>query len=111
MKFDSERFEQILAEVAKLEALNAEYNRLRNITMENMDRLHSWCHAYPDDIFIEVREPDWEKANEVLAAAGISMTAMNASNMRHVISGVKEIINNMWNEVDENTFDPNVTDS
>jgi hypothetical protein len=54
-------------------------------------RLRSWCHAYPYEVFIEVTEPDWKKANKVLADAGISMTAMNGSNMRHVITGVKDI--------------------
>jgi alkylation response protein AidB-like acyl-CoA dehydrogenase len=41
------------------------------------------------DIFTEPTKAEWKIANEVLKEAGISMTAMSASNMRHVVNGMK----------------------
>jgi len=60
-----------------------------------VNRLHSWCYAYPDHIFLEVTKKEWKKADALLQAAGISMTGMNASNMRHVVNGVREIANQL----------------
>ena len=51
-------------------------------------RIDNWAKAYPLDIF---PEPDFKKAAEVLKAAGLSLDAISASNMRHVINGVKNI--------------------
>jgi hypothetical protein len=44
-----------------------------------------WGEAYPLDVF---PEPDWQKARELLAAGGISLDAVSASNMRHVVTGI-----------------------
>jgi hypothetical protein len=76
--------------IAALDCFNKLEARLDAMD-EPVSRLNSWCRAYPYDVFIEVEEPDWKKANKVLKEAGISMTAMNGSNMRHVVNGVKEI--------------------
>lgn len=75
---------------AQLEAMDEPINQLR-----------SWCRAYPYDIFIEVEDIDWRKANTVLKAAGISMTAMNGSNMRHVIAGVAKIADALGKALEE----------
>jgi hypothetical protein len=55
---------------------------------EALLRIVQWSEAYPLDIF---PEPDFGKANEVLNAAGISLGAISASNMRHVVEGVGKI--------------------
>lgn len=51
-------------------------------------RIVQWADAYPLTVF---PEPDFKKAEEVLKAAGLSLTAISASNMRHVVEGVRKI--------------------
>ena len=56
------------------------------------DKLHEikhWCAAYPLDIF---PEPDFKKARELLEAGGMTIDAISASNMRHVVTGIQRII-------------------
>jgi hypothetical protein len=47
-----------------------------------------WADAYPKDIF---PEPDMKRARELLAAGGIPLDLVSASNMRHVIEQVGKI--------------------
>lgn len=47
-----------------------------------------WSEAYPLDIF---PEPDFKKARELLEAGGITLDAVSASCMRHVVEGVGKI--------------------
>jgi hypothetical protein len=47
-----------------------------------------WSEAYPLDVF---PEPDWKKAAELLRAGGITLDAVSASCMRHVIEHVGKI--------------------
>lgn len=51
-------------------------------------RVVQWSNAYPQNIF---PEPDFEKAAEVLKAHGMTLDAISASCMRHVIDGVGSI--------------------
>jgi len=61
-----------------------------NDCMENaLHQLRQWSKAYPIDIF---PEPDFKKAHKVLTDNGISLAAISAANMRHVITGVIKII-------------------
>lgn len=60
----------------------------RDELQERMDRIKSWCNAYPLSVF---PEPDMTKAAEALKAAGLTLDAVSASNMRHVLKGVAEI--------------------
>lgn len=48
----------------------------------------NWCDAYPLDVF---PEPDFKRAAEVLKAAGMTLDAISASNMRHVVNGVRSL--------------------
>ena len=48
-----------------------------------------WADAYPLDIF---PEPDFARAAQVLREAGMTLDAISASNMRHVIKGVGDIV-------------------
>lgn len=63
----------------------AEYDRMETALYQ----IRSWANAYPVDVF---PEPDFKKANEVLKANGINLAAISAANMRHVIEGVKSIV-------------------
>lgn len=69
---------QLARQEARIEALEAA-----------LHRLDQWSQAYPIDVF---PEPDFKRADELLQAAGMGVTAISASNMRHVITRVREII-------------------
>jgi len=51
--------------------------------------LDQWLAAYPLEQF---PEPDMAKAHELLTAGGQTLDAISASNMRHVIKRVLEIM-------------------
>jgi hypothetical protein len=53
-----------------------------------LHQIASWAEAYPLDIF---PEPDLKKARALLEAGGITLDAVSASCMRHVVEGVGEI--------------------
>lgn len=53
-----------------------------------LQQIVSWSRAYPLTVF---PEPDMKKAAELLQAGGITLDAVSASNMRHVIEGVGRI--------------------
>jgi hypothetical protein len=62
---------------------------------ERLDRLQSaletieaWSRAYPLEVF---PEPDLERAAELLSAGGMTLDAISASAMRHVVKSVGEI--------------------
>jgi hypothetical protein len=65
-----------------------EIERLRDVLI----RLQQWADAYPLDQFPEVLRQEWQQANEVLAQAGLNMSQMSASNMRHVLSGARKML-------------------
>jgi len=54
-----------------------------------LHRIDSWAKAYPLKCF---PEPDFKKVAEVLKHAGLSLDEVSASNMRHVITQVKKIV-------------------
>ena len=54
-----------------------------------MHRILTWIDAYPLNIF---PEPDFEKAGKILKKHGITLDAITASNFRHVLEGIKKII-------------------
>jgi hypothetical protein len=53
-----------------------------------LQRIEQWSDAYPLDMF---PEPDLKKAAEVLKANGMTLDAISASCMRHVVEGVGKI--------------------
>jgi len=55
---------------------------------EALEEIDSWAKAYPLEVF---PEPDFKAVNEALKAAGLSLGAVSASNMRHVITRAGEI--------------------
>lgn len=57
-----------------------------------LERIGAWADAYQVEVFPEPLRLEWQRANEVLAQAGLSMTRMSASNLRHVISGVRKLV-------------------
>lgn len=78
--------------IASLETRLAEAQAKLAAAERDADKLHrieTWCNAYPLSVF---PEPDFAKAHEVLKAAGMTLDAISASNMRHVLKGVAAII-------------------
>ena len=67
------------------EELDAEVDALR----EKLSRIEQWCEAYPLDIF---PEPDLKKAAFALNVYGISLDSVSAHAMRHVLTGIRKII-------------------
>ena len=53
-----------------------------------LQRIEDWSHAYPLPAF---PEPDLDRARAVLEAAGLSLDAVSADAMRHVITQVAKI--------------------
>lgn len=53
-----------------------------------LERIDSWCEAYPLDIF---PEPDLIQARRLLEAGGMTLDAVSASSMRLVLQGVRKI--------------------
>jgi len=55
---------------------------------EALHRIVQWSEAYPLDIF---PEPDLKKARALLEAGGITLDAISAHCMRHVVEGLGKI--------------------
>jgi hypothetical protein len=53
-----------------------------------LELIDNWSQAYPLTMF---PEPDFKEASKVLQSFGMSLDAISASNMRHVVEGVGEI--------------------
>lgn len=53
-----------------------------------LHQIDSWSRAYPLKAF---PEPDMAKAAKLLKAGGMTLDAISASNMRHVVEGVGKI--------------------
>jgi len=54
-----------------------------------LEKIETWIEAYPLSVF---PEPDLKKAAAVLKANGMTLDSISASNMRHVLNGVKKLI-------------------
>ena len=52
-------------------------------------KIKDWVGAYPLEVF---PEPDFKKVAKVLKENGMSIDCVSASNMRHVLNGIKDII-------------------
>lgn len=71
--------------------LEAEVERLQDL----FRRLQTWQKAYPLKLF---PKPDLKKAHKVLKAAGMTLDAISADNMRHVLDRIKDIIDEALGE-------------
>ncbi len=68
-----------------LSELRAEVERHEDLA----EKLLQWAKAYPLSVF---PEPDMARASELLQAGGMSLDAISASNMRHVIEQVEKMV-------------------
>jgi hypothetical protein len=72
------------AALDEIERLQAENDRLETA----LQRIQNWSEAYPLTVF---PEPDFKRAHDLLIAGGMTLDAIAASNMRHVVEGVGKI--------------------
>ena len=56
-----------------------------------LDDIVRWSKAYPLEVF---PEPDLKKAHEILKANGMTLDAISASSMRHVVTEVGKMADN-----------------
>jgi hypothetical protein len=87
----NETTHEITPEIVKVwwrdrKKLQQENERMRNA----LQKIADWQNAYPIETF---QEPDLKRAHEVLKEAGMGLDGISASNMRHVLIGIKEIVN------------------
>jgi hypothetical protein len=73
-----------MSDQKRIQELEAEIERLTQALTE----IESWSRAYPLKAF---PEPNLRKAADLLRAGGITLDAVSASAIRHVIEGVGEI--------------------
>ena len=79
---------QLEIEKAELQSrLTAKDNEIERLK-ELFERICTWSKAYPIDVFLK---PDLKKAHKVLKAAGMTLDAISAEAMRHVLEGVMDI--------------------
>lgn len=89
LRRDAQEVEALKHDVTRLyDSLNQEANA-RMAAEDALQKILSWCEAYPLDIF---PEPDLKRAHEVLTANGMTLDSLSAHSMRHVLRGVKGII-------------------
>lgn len=93
---DSLMHREAVAEIERLRAVvkaaNDQAERFERgwyLRGDVLEKLQSWANAYPLAVF---PEPDVAKAHELLQAGGMTLDAISASNMRHVISGVRALV-------------------
>jgi len=89
-RIDEEAARKLNAEAELAKALErvAALTRERDALREALERIEQWGRAYPLSVF---PEPDFAKAREALEAAGLTLDAVSASNMRYIVEGVSEI--------------------
>ena len=59
---------------------------------EKLVRILNWCNAYPEDVFEPVSSKQWSKFHKVLSENGLCGSAFTGDCMRHVLGGIKAII-------------------
>jgi hypothetical protein len=64
-----------------------------------LDEIRSWAKAYPLEIFPEY---DFKEAHKVLVTHGMTLDAISAHAMRHVLKGVIQIIDGALTEETSN---------
>lgn len=77
---------------AALEKANEQAERFERgwyLRGDALEKLHQWAKAYPLEVF---PEPDLKRAHELLKAGGMTLDAISASNMRHVIKQTVKIV-------------------
>jgi hypothetical protein len=75
-------------EIARLNTALATSEAKLEKAREALGMIDNWAKAYPLSVF---PEPDFANARKLLEAGGMTLDAISASNMRHVVEGVASI--------------------
>lgn len=84
-----EALQPIAAGILKAYHANASLEAEVEKKQEALERIQTWSKAYPLTAF---PKPDLKKAHKVLKAAGMTLDAISADAMHHVLDGVKDIV-------------------
>lgn len=79
---------KVLDEDFKVEPCVLPEGGRRDECEEALQRIAQWADAYPLDIFPEPTDQQWIEAKVLLKQGGLTLDAISASNMRHVITEV-----------------------
>jgi hypothetical protein len=86
-------------EIARLRADNERLLYNTKPLLERTERMEkalrdieSWAKAYPVERFLEPSSDQMRQAELALRGSGVSLAAINASAMRHVLDGVINIV-------------------
>ena len=60
----------------------------KDVLVAALQRMIEWAKAYPVKVF---PEPNFRRARELLEAGGMTLDAIGASTMRHVLLGARNI--------------------
>src|SRR4029077_13065645 len=83
---------EMTADEALVEAVTgeqAEMTEREERLTEALLSIKQWCDAYPVDIF---PEPDLKRAHRALLEHGMTLDQMSASSARHVLDGLRKIV-------------------
>ena len=85
----AEEIDRLRAALVRANNQTERFERGWYLRGDALQKLHDWADAYPLTVF---PEPDFAKAHQPLQAGGMTLDAISASNMRHVIDNVREIV-------------------
>jgi len=88
LSMDNAKYHADFAAICKI-ALSGCAEGYVPVSQDVLDRIKSWSEAYPLSVF---PEPDLVKARKLLEAGGMTLDSVSASNMRHVITKVNEML-------------------
>lgn len=71
-----------------IEALRAE----NELLSDKLNQVLDWCNAYPEDVFIPPTSEEWANFHQVLKNNGLNGTAFSGDISRHIVNGIKAII-------------------
>jgi TolA-binding protein len=84
-----QRVEELEEAIQLAQELHKDLYEQAERLQERLDQIRTWCDAYPLDIF---PEPDLKEARRLLEAGGMTLDAVSAQAMRHVLNGIRIII-------------------
>jgi len=84
----TERLGEQAGEIKKLETRNEKFE-------VSLIAVLNWAKAYPIEVF---PEPDMKFASQLLEAGGMTVGAISASAMRHLLKRITEIVNESLQE-------------
>ena len=86
----------VLHLAASLTRLEAEFEKMGAA----LNKIRIWADAYPLDMFPEPTKEDWKEIARLLKDNGYLLDSVSSSNMRHVINGVKALVEDVLDRIE-----------